>query len=114
MTETEAQARISQLTDLINHYNYLYYQNSTSEISDYEFDMLLEELVKLESQFPQFRFPYSPTLRVGGTITKQFATVIHQRPMLSLGNTYSEADLLDFDARVKRIIGNDFEYICEI
>ncbi len=114
MTETQAQERISQLTDLINHYNYQYYQNSVSEISDYEFDMLLEELVRLESQFPQFRLPYSPTQRVGGTITKQFATVIHKYPMLSLGNTYSEADLVEFDTRIKRIIGNDFEYICEI
>jgi DNA ligase (NAD+) len=114
MTETEAQVRISQLTDLINHYNYQYYQNSISEISDYQFDMLLEELINLESKFPQFRFAYSPTQRVGGTVTKQFATVMHKRPMLSLGNTYSEADLLEFDTRVKKIIGNDFEYICEI
>lgn len=114
MTEEQAKARISQLTDLINHYNYQYYQNSVSEISDYEFDMLLEELVRLETQYPQYRFAYSPTQRVGGTITKQFATVIHKYPMLSLGNTYSETDLIDFDNRVKKIIGTDFEYICEI
>lgn len=114
MTETQAQERISQLTDLINHYNYQYYQNSTSEVSDYEFDMLLEELVKLEAQFPQYRHPYSPTQRVGGLITKQFATVIHKYPMLSLGNTYSEADLLEFDNRIKKLIGTDFEYFCEL
>jgi DNA ligase (NAD+) len=114
MTEAQAQERISHLTDLINHYNYQYYQNSISEISDYEFDMLLEELVRLEAQYPHFRHPYSPTQRVGGTITKQFATVIHKYPMLSLGNTYSEADLLEFDNRVRKAIGNDFEYFCEI
>jgi DNA ligase (NAD+) len=114
MTEAQAQERISQLTDLINHYNYQYYQNSISEISDYEFDMLLEELIRLETQYPQFKHPYSPTQRVGGTITKQFATVIHKYPMLSLGNTYSEADLLEFDNRIKRLIGNDFEYFCEL
>jgi DNA ligase (NAD+) len=114
MSEEQAKARISYLTDLINHYNYQYYQNSVSEVSDYEFDMLLEELIRLETQYPQFRFAYSPTQRVGGTVTKHFATVIHKYPMLSLGNTYSETDLLDFDSRVKKIIGNDFEYICEI
>jgi DNA ligase (NAD+) len=114
MTDTQAQERISHLTDLINHYNYQYYQNSVSEISDYEFDMLLEELVQLEARFPQFRHPYSPTQRVGGTVTKQFATVIHKYPMLSLGNTYSEADLLEFDKRVRKAIGDDFEYFCEI
>jgi DNA ligase (NAD+) len=114
MTDTQAQERISHLTDLINHYNYQYYQNSVSEISDYEFDMLLEELVQLETRFPQFRHPYSPTQRVGGTVTKQFNTVIHKYPMLSLGNTYSEADLLEFDKRVRKAIGDDFEYFCEI
>jgi DNA ligase (NAD+) len=114
MTDTQAQERITQLTDLINHYNYQYYQNSISEISDYEFDMLLEELVRLETQFPHFRHPYSPTQRVGGTVTKQFATVIHKYPMLSLGNTYSETDLLEFDKRVRKSIGDDFEYFCEI
>jgi DNA ligase (NAD+) len=114
MTEAQAQERISQLTDLINHYNYQYYQNSVSEISDYAFDMLLDELIRLETQFPQFRHQYSPTQRVGGAITKQFATVIHKYPMLSLGNTYSEADLLEFDNRVKKLIGDDFEYFCEL
>jgi DNA ligase (NAD+) len=114
MTDTQAQERISHLTDLINHHNYQYYQNSISEISDYEFDMLLEELIRLEIQFPQFKHPYSPTQRVGGTVTKQFNTVIHKYPMLSLGNTYSEADLLEFDKRVRKAIGDDFEYFCEI
>jgi DNA ligase (NAD+) len=113
MSDPNAEARIRELTDRLNYLNYQYYQNSISEVSDYEFDMLLEELQKLEAQHPAWALPTSPTQRVGGTITKAFKTVLHQHPMLSLGNTYSETDLREFDKRVRKVLGDDFEYVCE-
>jgi DNA ligase (NAD+) len=107
--------RIDYLTDLLNHYNDQYYQNSISEVDDYTFDQLLAELRDLELQNPLLQRPDSPTQRVGGTITKEFATVIHKYPMLSLGNTYSDQDLLDWDARVaKGLEGQAYEYIAEL
>lgn len=115
MTSAEAKTRIQQLTDQINHHNDLYYNKSKTEISDFEFDQLLEELVKLEADFPILRLPDSPTQRVGGTITKEFASVVHQYPMLSLGNTYSAEELTDFDGRVaKGLDGDAYEYFCEL
>jgi DNA ligase (NAD+) len=115
MTEQEAKKQIEKLTEEINYHNELYYQQSRTQISDFEFDQLLEKLIALEKQFPQFKDPNSPTQRVGGTITKEFATVYHKYPMLSLGNTYSEKELLDFDARVaKGLEGEPYEYFCEL
>jgi len=113
MTEQEAATRIEELSARIHHLNYQYYQNSVSKISDYEFDMLLEELGQLEAQFSHLRTPNSPTQRVGGSITKNFSTVIHKYPMLSLGNTYSEEELIEFDKRVRKVLEGDFEYVCE-
>lgn len=107
--------RINQLTDLLNHYNQRYYQDSVSEISDFEFDKLLVELVGLELQYPDLKRDDSPTARVGGTVTKNFETVVHRYPMLSLGNTYNEQDLRDFDERVRKgLNGTDYEYVCEL
>ncbi len=109
------QERIAKLTDLIHHYNHQYYQNSTSEVDDFTFDNLLTELTELEIQYPEYRQPDSPTARVGGTISKEFATVYHRFPMLSLGNTYSEEDLVEFDKRVQKgLNGQAYEYICEL
>ncbi len=107
--------RIDQLTDLLNHYNDRYYQDSVSEISDFEFDKLLAELTELERQNPELMREDSPTARVGGAITKNFKTVLHRFPMLSLGNTYSEQDLRDFDERVRKgLNGEAYEYVCEL
>lgn len=115
MTADQAKKEIAALTDKINHHNELYYQQSKTEISDREFDALLESLIALENQFPQFKLPDSPTQRVGGTITKNFPTVYHTYPMLSLGNTYSQQELEDFDARVaKGLDGDPYEYFCEL
>lgn len=106
--------RIDELTERLNYYNYRYYQDAVSEISDFEFDALLAELTALEREYPDLRRPDSPTQRVGGTISKEFPTVYHRYPMLSLGNTYSEQELLDFDDRVRRgLEGAGYEYICE-
>lgn len=115
MTPTQAEARIAELTQQINHYNYLYYQEDESAISDFEFDKLLEELIRLETEFPQFLTEESPSQRVGGTITKEFETAVHETRMLSLGNTYSEEELLAFDERVaKGLEHRNFEYFCEL
>ncbi|MEO6285091.1 MAG: NAD-dependent DNA ligase LigA, partial [Dyadobacter sp.] len=107
--------KIQELTDQLNHYNYRYYQDSVSEISDFEFDKLLKELKALEDQYPEFRLGDSPTQRVGGTITKNFNAVYHRYPMLSLDNTYNEQELRNFDERVRKgLDGEPFEYICEL
>lgn len=115
MTEQQALAEIQQLSEQINYHNDLYYQQDKSEISDYDFDKLLERLIELEGQFPQFKFEDSPSQRVGGTITKNFETVVHKYPMLSLGNTYSKEELIDWDGRVNRGLGtDDYAYFCEL
>jgi DNA ligase (NAD+) len=115
MTAGEAKIQIQELTDKINYHNHLYYQQNRTEISDYDFDQMLEKLINLEKQFPEFILPDSPTQRVGGSITKEFISVQHRYPMLSLGNTYSEEELRDFDRRVgKGLDGEAYEYFCEL
>jgi len=115
MTAAEAKKHIDKLTEEINYHNDLYYQKSKSEISDQAFDALLAELASLEQQFPNLKQPDSPTQRVGGTISKEFETVNHRYPMLSLGNTYSEEELRDFDGRVARGLEDEkYEYFCEL
>lgn len=115
MTQSEASKLITQLTEKINYHSELYYQKNKTEITDQEFDQLLLQLTQLELQFPELREPDSPTQRVGGTITKEFTSVIHKYPMLSLGNTYSKEELEDFDGRVaKGLDGEAYEYFCEL
>lgn len=115
MSASEAKEKIQALSDQINYHNHLYYNQNKSEISDFEFDQLLRSLIDLENQFPEWKQPDSPTQRVGGTITKEFENVVHQYPMLSLGNTYSTEELLEFDARVaKGLEGEAYEYFCEL
>jgi DNA ligase (NAD+) len=110
-----AQQQINELTDRLNHYNDRYYQDNISEITDQEFDLLLKQLTELETAHPEWRRLDSPTQRVGGTINKNFDTVYHRYPMLSLDNTYSEEELRQFDVRVKKGLGGEaYEYICEL
>lgn len=109
------QERIAELTNLLNYYTHQYYQNSVSEVDDFTFDKLLTELTSLETHYPDLRLSDSPTARVGGTISKEFKTVYHRFPMLSLGNTYSEEDLIEFDKRVQKgLNGQAYDYICEL
>ncbi|MBW7844946.1 MAG: NAD-dependent DNA ligase LigA [Bacteroidia bacterium] len=114
MNELEAKNRIDFLTQQIQKHNYNYYILSQPIISDYDFDMLLKELEELEKNFPLLANQNSPTQKVGGEITKEFKQVIHKYPMLSLGNTYSEQDLMDFDERIRKTIGDAVEYVCEL
>src|SRR5688572_11719949 len=112
---SSAQQRIVALTEWLHHLNHQYYQHDISEVSDQEFDLMLAELQQLETQHPDLAQPNSPTRRVGGTITKQFPTAVHRYPMLSLGNTYSEDDLREFDERVQRgLEGAPYSYVCEL
>jgi DNA ligase (NAD+) len=115
MNSEKARNEIERLIARIEHYNRQYYQNNISEISDYEFDKLLHRLEELEGQFPEFRFDYSPTRRVGGTITREFETVVHRSPMLSLANTYSMEEVCEWGQRVaKGLEGESCTYYCEL
>src|SRR6201996_110194 len=114
MSPVEAKSRIEQLSSELKQHNYNYYVLAMPTISDFDFDKKLEELGALEKQFPEFADADSPTQRVGGDITKEFVTVRHKWPMLSLGNTYNEQELRDFDQRIRKAIGDNFEYVCEL
>ncbi|WP_286861234.1 MULTISPECIES: NAD-dependent DNA ligase LigA [Sphingobacterium] len=114
MSVMDIEKKIKDLTAELNHYNYQYYVLADSLISDYDFDLKLKELEALERQYPAFADPNSPTQRVGGDITSKFKTEKHRWPMLSLGNTYSQEELFDFDQRIRKIIGDQFEYVCEL
>ena len=114
MSPAEAKNRIESLSSELKQHNYNYYVLAMPTISDYDFDKKLEELIGLEKQFPESAEPDSPSQKVGGFITKEFKTVRHKWPMLSLGNTYNEQELLDFDQRIRKAIGDNFEYVCEL
>jgi DNA ligase (NAD+) len=114
MSPAEAKQRIEDLSKELKQHSYNYYVLAMPAISDYEFDQKLEELAKLEKQFPEFLSPDSPTQKVGGEVTKEFQTVRHRWPMLSLGNTYNEQELVEFDQRIRKAIGDNFEYVCEL
>lgn len=114
MDRTEAKKRIEELSEQVEYHNYRYYMLSEPEISDYDFDMLLEELIHLEREYPEFVAENSPTKRVGGGLTKEFPTVKHRYPMLSLSNSYSREELAEFDERVRKGLGKDPTYVCEL
>jgi len=114
MDKKEAEKEIEKLSKEIEEHNYRYYALAKPSISDYDFDMLLEKLIGLEKQLPELIKPDSPSQRVGGTITKEFGSVKHRHPMISLANTYSEEELKDFDDRIRKAIGDGFEYVCEL
>ena len=110
-----ARQRVAELTQLIDRYNYEYYMNDKSLVSDFEFDALLRELIDLESQYPELSLPTSPTRRVGGEVNKTFRQVAHRLPMLSLGNTYSIEEIEEFEARTRKLLdGIPFTYTCEL
>ncbi|MDO9256827.1 MAG: NAD-dependent DNA ligase LigA [Bacteroidales bacterium] len=114
MNKEEAQIQINQLVKELNDHNYRYYVLAEPVVSDFEFDMLLEKLTTLEKEYPEFLLPDSPSQRVGGTVTSEFASARHTYPMLSLSNTYSEGELREFDDRVRKLLDAKYEYICEL
>ena len=114
MNKEEAKVRIAELSKIIESHNYNYYILAQPTISDYDFDMLLNELISLEKQYPEFITADSPTQRVGGDITKEFQTVKHRYPMLSLSNSYNIEEVKDFITRIKKTIEEDVEFVCEL
>ena len=106
--------RIELLRTTLHRHNYNYYVLNAPEISDKEFDDLMRELQNLEAEHPEFADPNSPTMRVGSDLSKEFQQVEHKYPMLSLGNTYSEAEVRDFFERVRKQLGTTFEICCEL
>lgn len=114
MNKEEIKQRIEELTKKLEQHNYNYYVLSNPAISDFDFDQMLKELEELEKENPEFAFTDSPTRRIGGQPTKEFKTVVHQHPFMSLSNSYSASDISEFDARIKKTIGEQVEYVCEL
>ncbi|MBN1984897.1 MAG: NAD-dependent DNA ligase LigA [Prolixibacteraceae bacterium] len=114
MNREEALQKIKQLREELEEHNYNYYVLNQPVISDFEFDMKMKELEKLEHNFPEFADPNSPSQRVGSDINKEFEQVEHTYSMLSLSNAYSKEEIRDFDTRIKKIIETDYEYVCEL
>ncbi|MEK4666188.1 NAD-dependent DNA ligase LigA [Niallia sp. FSL R7-0271] len=109
-----AEKRVKELHNLLNKYNYEYHVLDNPSVPDAEYDALLKELVDLEQTFPELKTSDSPSQRVGGEILDMFSKVQHETPMLSLGNAFNEADLRDFDRKVRQAIGDNFSYVCEL
>jgi DNA ligase (NAD+) len=111
----EIKEKIELLRKNLSEHNYKYYVLAQPSISDYEFDKLLEDLQALEKDYPQFEDPDSPSKKVGGEVNKNFETFTHEYPMLSLGNTYNQEELQEFDKRIIKQLGhNDYQYVCEL
>lgn len=106
--------QIHTLREELRLHNYNYYVLDQPKISDYDFDMKLKELQELEEKHPEFYDPNSPTLRVGGQVTKNFATVVHEHRMYSLSNSYSKEELEDWEVRIKKLVEGSVEYTCEL
>jgi DNA ligase (NAD+) len=114
MSDQSVKERIETLRNELEHHNHLYYVLSKPEISDYEFDLKLKELQELEEKHPEFQDEHSPTKRVGGDITKKFPTVVHKYPMLSLSNSYSVEEIMEFENRIKKLYSGELSYVCEL
>jgi len=106
--------KIKLLSEELQLHNYRYYTLDAPTISDYDFDTKLKELQALEEQYPHLKLATSPTQRVGGTITKNFETIVHDSRMYSLDNSYSKEDVLDWEKRIKKIIEGPISYTCEL
>lgn len=105
--------RINELTNILNQANYDYYVKDKPTLKDQEYDRFMQELIRLEEKYPEYKKDTSPTMRVGGFVAKEFRKINHQIPMLSLGNVYNEEDIIKFDERIKKEV-NDSKYVCEL
>jgi len=114
LDKAQAEKRIQELRQVIDHHNYLYYVLDNPEIPDAEYDKLMRELIDLESQFPELIVPDSPTQRIGGEPLAAFKRVTHREPMISLADAFSEGDLRDFHRRVTSVVGDQVEYVVEL
>jgi len=109
----DVEKRIRELTEKINYHNHKYYVEDSPEISDIEYDEMYRELEELENRYPELADPNSPTRRVGGAPLEGFEKVVHEVPMLSLSDVFSEEELIAFDERVKSALGGSVEYVVE-
>jgi DNA ligase (NAD+) len=114
MKKSEVKERIEQLRREIEEHNNNYYVLNNPVITDFEFDLLMNELETLEKKFPEFRSDDSPTGKVGSDLTSDFRQYVHEYPMLSLGNTYNEEELRDFNSRIEKATGTPVDYVCEL
>jgi len=115
MNKEQIREKIQQLREQLHHHNYMYYVLAQPEITDFEYDILLQDLLNLEHNNPEFFDPNSPSQRVGSDINKEFKQVTHKYPMLSLGNTYSIEEVTEFENRIKKALPDEsIEYICEL
>jgi len=114
MKISEAKSRVEKLRKEIEDHNHRYYVLNDPVISDFQFDLLLNELETLEKNFPELASPDSPTRKVGSDLQREFRQFDHKYPMLSLGNTYSEEELREFDNRVAKGLDSKPEYVCEL
>lgn len=110
----DVEKKIQGLREELQQHNYNYYVLDKPQISDYEFDMKLKELQELEEKHPEFQDANSPTQRVGGAVTKNFATVVHEHRMYSLSNSYSKEELEDWETRIRKIVEGRVQYVCEL
>ncbi|RLJ81651.1 NAD-dependent DNA ligase LigA [Planococcus citreus] len=114
MDRIKAEERVTELNELLRNYGHAYYVLDKPSVPDAVYDQLLNELIELETLYPDLIFPDSPTQRVGGTPLSNFEKVRHERPMFSLSNVFNEEDLRDFDKRVRGGAGDSVEYVCEL
>lgn len=114
MSKDKEKSRIDQLRNLLHHHNYQYYVLAQSEISDFEYDLLLKELIDLENKNLDYSDSSSASVSVGSDSSAEFEKEPHSFPMLSLDNTYSKEELYDFESRNKKLLPEDYQYICEL
>lgn len=114
MRKSEAKERIDRIRKEINEHNERYYKLNQPVISDFEYDLLMNELETLEKKYPEFITPDTPSKSVGSDISREFIQYEHKYPMLSLGNTYSGEELREFDSRITRAVNGQVEYVCEL
>ena len=114
MANTDIEQQIIKLRKEIEAHNHAYYVDNNPTMSDFEFDMRLKQLESMEKAYPQYFDKNSPTQRVGSDLTKNFKQIVHQYPMLSLANTYSEGEVTEFYNRVRKSLNTDFDVVCEL
>ena len=109
----EVSKRIQELTEILEKANYEYYTLANPSLEDWQFDSYMQELIKLETENPEYAFENSPTKRIGGSVAEQFVKVTHSRPMMSLADILNEEEVLDFDRKVKEVAPSA-TYVCEL
>ena len=111
----DAKSRIEEITKLLERYNYEYYVLDNPSVADAEYDRLMQELISLETQYPEYKSPLSPSQRVGGMVQDEFKKITHKRNMLSLANAFNDEDLRDFDKKIRDVLGvSKVRYMAEM